>query len=117
MQRTTLSLLAMAVAALAFSSCPEPAWAQEAGAATGHELVDRIFAYLGMAVTVTSTLATVLPRAWRVTQLLARFSADLRGILTPDPSDDPEWVKTLRGGGGGAAVALIGLGSASVLLN
>lgn len=62
----------------------------------GHPLVEQLFAYLGMAVTALSTLAAILPRSWRVTQLFARFSADLRGILTPDPSDDPKWAQRLR---------------------
>lgn len=61
-----------------------------------HPLFETLFAYLGMAVAGLSALATVLPRHWRVTQLCARFSADLRGILTPDPSDDPEWAKRIR---------------------
>jgi hypothetical protein len=63
---------------------------------TGYPLIDRVLAWLGATVTVLSTLAAILPKSWRVTQLIARFSADLRGILTPDPSDDPAWAKSTR---------------------
>ncbi len=59
----------------------------------GHPLVDQLFAWLGMLATATTTLGTILPKGWRFTQLLARFSTDLRGILTPDPADDPSWTK------------------------
>lgn len=61
-----------------------------------HPLVDHLFAYLGMAAAALSTLAAILPKTWRLTQLCARFSVDLRGILTPDPSDDPEWAKRIK---------------------
>lgn len=92
-----LALLSFAgvvfVASVAFGAEPPAAGA---GTVVGHPLVDTIFAYLGMLLTALTTLSAVLPRTWRLTQLLARFSADLRGILTPDPSDDPEWAKRIR---------------------
>ena len=34
---------------------------------------------------IASLLASVLPPSWRITQALARFAADLRGIRVPDP--------------------------------
>lgn len=72
--------------------------------ATGYPIVDQVFAYLGMAAAALSTLGAVLPRGWKVTQLAARWSADLRGILTADPSDDPSWLR--RGGGGSSLLVL-----------
>lgn len=63
----------------------------------GVPLIEKIFVYLGMVVTFLSALAAILPKSWKLTQVIARFSADLRGILTPDPADDPEWARKLRG--------------------
>lgn len=49
-----------------------------------------------MLLTVLTTLGSILPRTWRLTQIIARFSTDLRGILTPDTEDDPSWAKRKR---------------------
>lgn len=72
--------------------------------ATGYPVIDQLFAYVGMAAAALSALGTILPRTWRLTQLIVRFSADLRGILTPDTTDDPSWLK--RGGGGTSLLIL-----------
>lgn len=74
-----------------------------AAPATGYPIVDQLFAYLGMAAAGLSALGAILPRTWRLTQLVVRFSADLRGILTPDTADD-SWLK--RGGGGTSLLIL-----------
>lgn len=87
------SVALVLVAAVAIAGDAQPAAAQTV---VGHPLVDTIFAYLGMLLTGLTTLGAVLPRTWRLTQLIVRFSADLRGILTPDPDDDPELAKRIR---------------------
>lgn len=92
----SLRVMLLAILMLGFVGC-SPAFAADGTAPPiEHPLVERVFAVLGLAASVLATLATVLPRSWRITQLCARFSADLRGILTPDPSDDPEWLKRER---------------------
>lgn len=63
---------------------------------TGLPVVDQILGYLGAIGASLTVLANLLPRTWRFTQVLARFSSDLRGILTPDTSDDPDWAKSIR---------------------
>lgn len=91
-----LSVMLLAVLSLVCVMSSTVLAAEESLTPIGHPLVEQIFSYLGMLVAALTTLATVLPRHWRVTQLFARFSVDLRGILTPDPSDDPEWAKRIR---------------------
>ena len=56
-------------------------------------LLEQLFSYFGMAAVALSTLATILPRTWKLTQVFARLSTDIRGILTPDEADDPQWAK------------------------
>lgn len=84
-------LLTLTLVTLTMLAC-SPAYAQDP-AVTGHPLVDQVFAWLGSVVAALTVLATLLPRTWRATQLIARFAMDIRGILTPNPSDDPSWVK------------------------
>jgi hypothetical protein len=86
-----MKTIAIMTPALLLTMC-SPAFAQDAPV-TGHPLADQVFAWIGTAITVLTILATVLPRAWRLTQILARFAMDLRGILTADPKDDPSWIK------------------------
>ena len=85
---------------------PSVCLAQEAPV-TGLPVVDQVLAWVGALAGVLTFLATVLPRTWKVTQLLARFASDLRGILTPDTSDDPKWMK---GKGAGLIVLLAAIG-------
>lgn len=49
-------------------------------------LTDQILVWLGVATVIAGTLAAVLPPHWRITQILARFSTDLRAVRTPDPA-------------------------------
>lgn len=49
-------------------------------------LTDQILVWLGVATVIAGTLAAVLPPHWRITQVLARFSTDLRAVRTPDPA-------------------------------
>lgn len=78
-------------------ACTTPAYAADAAAsATGHPLVDTVFTYLGMLVAGLTTLGSLLPRTWKLTQVCARLATDVRGILTPDTEDDPSWVKKIR---------------------
>jgi hypothetical protein len=83
----TFCLLGTAVLA-ADASPPPPA--------VKASLFEQAFSYLGMAAAGLSAVAALLPRSWKVTQLAARFSADLRGILTPDTADDPSWSNPRR---------------------
>jgi hypothetical protein len=50
---------------------------------TGIPVLDTIIQLAGMAYLTASALATVLPKTWRVTGLLARFAADIRQVLGP----------------------------------
>jgi hypothetical protein len=96
MQHVASALLALLTLAL-ITLAVGPAYAfEQAATVVGHPLVDTIFAYLGMLLTALTTLGAVLPRNWRFTQVIVRFSADLRGILTPDTDDDPDWAKRIR---------------------
>lgn len=64
------------------------AWAADPAAPlTGIHVADQVFAYLGAASTILLILANVLPKDWAVTQLLARFGADLRGINSLTPTE------------------------------
>ena len=64
---------------------------------TGLPILDTILTYMGAVGTALATLASFLPRTWKFTQVLARLSTDVRGILTPDIEDDPSWARRVRG--------------------
>lgn len=104
------SLLALAAFACVCLTTAAALAADEPPNATGHPLVDTVFAYVGMLVTALSLIGAVLPRQWRATQLLARFTADLRGILTPDPSDDPDWARRSKSDSSVMMILLAALG-------
>ena len=58
---------------------------------TGHANVDSAIKFIGAIYVILSVLAAVLPKAWTFTQVLARFTADLRGVLTkPEPPKEPK---------------------------
>jgi hypothetical protein len=58
---------------------------------TGIPAVDNLIRVLGAVYVIASVLALVLPRTWTATQWLAKFAADLRGILRkPEPPADEE---------------------------
>lgn len=88
-------LALLTLACLALLAGPVLA-AEQAATVTGLPVVDTILAYLGAIGASLATLATVLPRTWKLTQVLARLSTDVRGILTPDTEDDPEWAQRIR---------------------
>lgn len=44
------------------------------------DTIEQLMALMGAIGTVASILATVLPKHWPLTQLLARFFADTRGV-------------------------------------
>ncbi len=45
--------------------------------------IEHVLAILGAAGAVASALGAVLPSQWRLTQALARFGSDIRGIRQP----------------------------------
>jgi hypothetical protein len=47
---------------------------------TGLPTLDALIQIAGTLYLITSALAAVLPKPWRVTKMLARFAADLRGL-------------------------------------
>lgn len=78
----------LALALLAFALLTGSAFAAEelTEVQTVSPLMDQILVWLGAAAVIAGTLATVLPKHWAFTQLLARFATDLRAVRKPDPA-------------------------------
>ena len=57
-----------------------------------------IYAYVSLALTALTAMAPKSTHAYPLVRLLARFTIDLRGILTSTPDDDSPAVKSWKGG-------------------
>ena len=66
---------------------PEQAPPPEA-ISTGIPAIDNVIAVIGALVVLASTLAAIMPKHWPLTQFLARWSSDVKGVLKPAPKDD-----------------------------
>lgn len=55
--------------------------------ATGNHTLDAILQIVGAIYLLLSVLSHVLPRSWRITQIIARIVLDMRGIGAKAPSD------------------------------
>lgn len=56
---------------------------------TGIPLVDNVIRVLGAVYVICTVLALVLPQTWRATQLIAKFAADLRSLMSK-PKAEPK---------------------------
>ena len=56
--------------------------------------IEQLVTLMGAIGTVASVLATVLPKHWPITQLLAKYFADVRGVRKVPVANDP--AETLR---------------------
>lgn len=58
------------------------------------DTIEQLMVLMGAVGTIASMLAAVLPKHWLITQILAKYFADVRGVRKlPVPNDPAETLK------------------------